>query len=325
MRDLRLAIAIFGAGMTFVGATPVVAQTQGEAATSSTLNMTLPSNTVKVASAKKKPASQRQVASRNRAALASRGAGLRSLPALRSVKPDVQTSNDPVIPGRVGVIRVESAPIFAGRQPGAKSLALVTEGTNLAILMEKEGYYGILMQDSTLGWIPTGDVELLDYRVQVRIPEAVADSPDSPVPSADTSTNTSSPDLGNTDPHTASLLREAFSYMGVPYVWAGNTRSGLDCSAFVKNVFSSAWGVKLPRHSGDQAKYGSAVNSTADLRAGDRLYFDMGRKGRISHTGIYIGNGYFIHASSNHHCVAVDQLAKSNYWNALVSARRDGG
>ena len=79
----------------------------------------------------------------------------------------------------------------------------------------------------------------------------------------------------------------------------------------------------MPRHSGDQARVGDAVASTDDLAPGDRLYFDMGRKGRVSHTGIYLGNGYFIHASSNRHCVGVDKLASGNYWKSLVAARRD--
>jgi cell wall-associated NlpC family hydrolase len=89
----------------------------------------------------------------------------------------------------------------------------------------------------------------------------------------------------------------------------------------VKNVFAK-YGVSLPRHSGDQAKVGRAVDG-ADLRPGDRLYFDMKRVGRISHTGIYIGNGYFIHASSNRRGVGVDSIFKSNYYRALVNARRD--
>jgi cell wall-associated NlpC family hydrolase len=121
-------------------------------------------------------------------------------------------------------------------------------------------------------------------------------------------------------PRVYALLQEAFTYMGVPYVWGGVTRSGLDCSGFVGNVFRSQ-GVSLPRVAADQSKVGQLVN-WADLAPGDRLYFDMGRKGRISHTGLYIGNGYFIHASTNHHRVDVDPLNKPNYLKALVCARR---
>jgi len=196
----------------------------------------------------------------------------------------------------------------------------VTEGTNLAVLMEKDGYYGCLMQDSTLGWVITGAVELLDYRVQARLGRPAASetpqaSPEQPAEDVQ--------ETQTTDPRSGAVIREAFTYLGVPYVWAGNSRGGLDCSAFLKNVFAATRAMDLPRHSGDQARYGVPVVSTENLQPGDRLYFDMKRQGHISHCGIYLGNGYFIHASSNRRCVGVDKLASGNYWHCLVAARHD--
>ena len=223
--------------------------------------------------------------------------------------------------GRVGIIRVPSVTIRAGRFPSAKAIATTCDGTSLAVLGEQDGYYGVLMQDSTLGWVATGAVNLLDYRVQVRLSRRITAPAQDEARSAPQASVV--PDVQTSDPRSASLLREAFTYLGVPYVWAGNTRSGLDCSAFVRNVFARSYGIDLPRHSGDQAHYGAPVTSTADLQPGDRLYFDMGRKGHISHTGIYVGNGYFIHASSNQHCVGFSKLLSGNYWRSLVAARRD--
>ena len=261
-----------------------------------------------------------QTRTASRGVLSSRST-LRALPALGSVAakiaaPTVETQ---LVMGRVGVVRVASVTLRRGRTPGDKPIAVVTRDTNLAVLMEKDGYYGCVMQDNTLGWVVTGAVELLDYRVQVKMSKAVAaqetlreEAAPAPEPSVQTG-----------DPRADAVISEAFTYIGVPYVWAGNTRRGLDCSAFVKNVFAATRGVGLPRHSGDQARVGESVSSTDDLAPGDRLYFDMGRKGRVSHTGIYLGNGYFIHASSNRHCVGVDKLASGNYWRCLVAARRD--
>lgn len=256
-----------------------------------------------------------------RGTLSSRGTSLRSLPSLGTVQKAIETQ---LVMGRVGVVRVPSVTLRSGRTASDKPLAVVTQDTNLAVLMEKEGYYGVLMQDSTMGWVMTGAVEILDYRVQVKLSKAV------PVPETEDvaqpqTESTPDPALESqiSDPRVASTIREAFTYLGVPYVWAGNTRRGLDCSAFVKNVFSSTRGITLPRHSGDQARVGSPVTSTDDLQPGDRLYFDMGKKGRISHCGIYLGNGYFIHASSNRHCVGVDRLSSGNYWSGLVAARHD--
>jgi cell wall-associated NlpC family hydrolase len=124
----------------------------------------------------------------------------------------------------------------------------------------------------------------------------------------------------NLSPREEAILKEAFTYLGVPYVWAGNTRKGLDCSAFVRNVYKSVVGVDLPRHSGDQAQVGAPIVS--DLRPGDRLYFAM-KGDRVSHCGIYIGNNYFIHASTNHNRVDIDQIYDgSHYATKLVAVRR---
>lgn len=272
---------------------------------------------------------------RVRAPLASRGESYRALPALDAAPngQNVQSAPAPgeLVMGRVGVIRV---PRVSLRDQSGKLLAVTTEGTSLAVLGESNGYYGVLMQDSTLGWLPTGAVNLLEYRVQVRLARRAAPQESSATPGTQlaqtmrqsvtqSSASSALPDVQTADPRTASLLREAFTYLGVPYVWAGNTRSGLDCSAFVRSVFARSRGIALPRTSGEQARCGSAVASTGDLLPGDRLYFDMGRKGRISHTGIYVGGGYFIHASSNQHQVAFSKLASGNYWRSLVAARRD--
>ncbi|MBC8143804.1 MAG: C40 family peptidase [Armatimonadetes bacterium] len=259
------------------------------------------------------------------------GGTYRALPALGRSAKTTSSQKQPVkfetelVMGRVGVVRVASVTLRRGRNPGDKALAVATRETNLVVLMEKDGYQGCLMQDNTLGWVASEAVELLDYRVQVKLHKAVAaEIPQVAPPTPETEPTETAPESETTgDPRADAVIREAFTYIGVRYVWAGNTRNGLDCSAFVKNVFAKTLGVGLPRHSGDQARVGTPVTSTDDLSAGDRLYFDMGRKGRVSHTGIYLGNGYFIHASSNRHCVGVDKLSSGNYWKSLVAARRD--
>ncbi len=61
--------------------------------------------------------------------------------------------------------------------------------------------------------------------------------------------------------------------------------------------------------------------STEELQAGDRVYF-AGRSGNISHTGIYIGDGFFIHASSSNHKVAVSRLTDAMYAKMFAGAKR---
>jgi len=262
------------------------------------------------------------------------------------------TSRVTTLTGRVGVISVSKAAFHRDYDSSSAVLSKVPKGTNIAILYEAGSYYGVLMADNSVGWVAKSSVQLIDYQVQVTPPAGsqaaatavMADPVPSDAASASDPAGETLPALGgappptptgplasaqqvaastlssNLPPRTTALLQEAFTYLGIPYVWGGETRRGLDCSAFVRSVFSSQ-GVSLPRVAADQSRVGTIVD-WRDLQAGDRLYFDMGSKGRISHTGIYLGNGYFIHASTNHMRVDVDSVFRSNYYRSLVCARR---
>lgn len=98
---------------------------------------------------------------------------------------------------------------------------------------------------------------------------------------------------------TRTLLAEARTWLGVPYMWGGNDRNGVDCSGFVTQVFQNALQIKLPRTSASQCDYCTTVDSRK-LQPGDLVFFDTtgAREGRVSHVGLYIGDGNMIHASS---------------------------
>jgi cell wall-associated NlpC family hydrolase len=219
----------------------------------------------------------------------------------------------PKVLAQLGLVVADKLEVRVSQDPASQVLSAVEKGTHLAVVQETELYWGVLMVNNTVGWVPKATLELIDYRTEVSVPQPKAEEPKAQSPQEQLTE-------GLTQVQQA-LLRESFTYLGVPYVWAGNTRNGLDCSAFVKNVFATV-GVSLPRHSGDQARVGIPVQGP-DLRPGDRLYFDMKRSGRVNHTGIYIGNGLFIHASSNQRKVGVDSIFKKGYYNGLVAARRD--
>jgi hypothetical protein len=121
-------------------------------------------------------------------------------------------------------------------------------------------------------------------------------------------------------PDDDSLLKTASSYQGVPYAWGEMSRSGTDCSGFVKQVFHKH-GVDLPRTSREQAQVGKKV--TRDhLKPGDLVFFHTMRGSRVTHVGVYVGNGKFIHASSGGGKVQVNSLKDGYYANHLVGARR---
>ncbi len=118
------------------------------------------------------------------------------------------------------------------------------------------------------------------------------------------------------------MVAEAMSLEGTtPYKWGGNELgSGIDCSGFVKKMYG-AIGYSLPRTAAEQATVGAPIGRYEDLQPGDRLYFWDAKKGKIGHTGLYVGGGYFTHSSSGHHGIARDYL--SERWRRIcVAARR---
>jgi peptidoglycan DL-endopeptidase CwlO len=119
------------------------------------------------------------------------------------------------------------------------------------------------------------------------------------------------------------VLRTADSYVGVPYVWGGNTPKGFDCSGFTKYIFAK-YGITLPRTAREQVRSGSGV--IADFRAlrpGDLMMFAEPGEA-ISHVAIYVGNGRIIHASVSGGGVGYTDLNSGGDWFVayFVAARR---
>ncbi|HVK38610.1 MAG TPA: C40 family peptidase [Candidatus Kapabacteria bacterium] len=115
-----------------------------------------------------------------------------------------------------------------------------------------------------------------------------------------------------------SLLRTAETWLGVPYSYGGNSRSGIDCSGFVCSVFG-ALDVRLPRTSSQQSGAGQAV-TLYDALPGDLVFFNTSGSG-VSHVGILINSSEFVHASTSKG-VIVSSLGEKYYRERLVSVRR---
>lgn len=228
--------------------------------------------------------------SRSRSRHASRSS-IRSIPSRSgmTINP-VDTTNY-----RLASVTATATTIHGSREQFNKVLNVAHKGDNLIICGETPADYAVVMIDRTIGFVRKDDVQILDYQV----------------------VNTPTDTLG------AQLTRTAQEYLGVQYVWGGNTHNGIDCSGFVKAVFA-AHGIPLPRHSGDQAAVGYDV-PRADWHqwvAGDRMYFACHHP-EIDHTAMYIGDGYFIHASVGHgRSVAIDRVDNPYFWKHLVAVRR---
>lgn len=115
------------------------------------------------------------------------------------------------------------------------------------------------------------------------------------------------------------IIATAKKYIGVPYLWAGSTPSGFDCSGFVQYVFK-AHSISLNRTAATQYKHGTYV-SKSNLQPGDLVFFQNTYKAGISHVGIYIGDGQFIHSSSSKG-VVISSLSSSYYVSHYYGARR---
>jgi murein DD-endopeptidase len=137
------------------------------------------------------------------------------------------------------------------------------------------------------------------------------------------------PATGNTTTQAApgsrvqNLLQHALALLGTPYRWGGTGTDGFDCSGLVGYVFHSALGIDLPRVSRDMATSGQLISDRSALSPGDLVFF--GKKGRVDHVGIYVGNGRFLHAPRTGRDVTVSSL-ESGYWsNKYMQARRVAG
>lgn len=124
--------------------------------------------------------------------------------------------------------------------------------------------------------------------------------------------------MPSSEARVATAFRRAHDdWSGTRYRYGGMSRSGIDCSALMLVWFRSLYGVNLPRTAAQQATQGTRV-SRSDLRAGDLVFFSQGT--RISHVGVYIGNGQFAHSSSSRG-VAIAELSNS-YWSPRFRTAR---
>ena len=131
---------------------------------------------------------------------------------------------------------------------------------------------------------------------------------------AHTKPRTTSSDMGGI------AARTAERFVGIPYRWGGNTVvDGMDCSGFVRAVYNLC-GVNIPRTSREQYKAGDQVGRD-DLKDGDLVFFGESVE-KISHVGIYVGNGRFVHAPRRGDDIKVSALDESYFTSRFVGAKR---
>ena len=110
----------------------------------------------------------------------------------------------------------------------------------------------------------------------------------------------------------------AAGQVGTPYRYGGSSPSGFDCSGLVHYSYAAA-GINVPRTTAGQWAQLRAV-ADRDLRTGDLLFFNI--EGKMSHVGVYLGDGRFVHAPSTGRTVSIESLGSDFYRKAFIRAGR---
>ena len=209
------------------------------------------------------------------------------------------------------------------------SLGTVARDSKCYIIGVNDGWYKVI-SGSKIGYIRS------DYLALTEAPYENAASTNSPkffrlgkstgvTPSAAALNGTSSNASGSAGVSVSgsAIVAEAKKYLGAPYVAGGASPSGFDCSGFVYYVLKNL-GLSVSRTPAAQfVNIGTGV-SKDNLQPGDLVFFITSSSGNVSHVGIYVGNGQFIHAPNSRSTVSYSDLT-TGYWSQhYYGAKRVG-
>jgi len=208
-----------------------------------------------------------------------------------------------------------AATLRAGATTTAKRLAMVKKGVPAKILEKKGSWCHLLFASGTKGWMRSDmltDSTPAKNALYAKV-GAKTFAKKTPVKKPVFAKVSSGLSIDG-------LLSYARGMVGTRYSYGSMSRSATDCSGFTCQVFRSQ-GIKLPRTSYQQARIGTAVPKD-QLKAGDLVFFHTRGGRRVSHVGIYVGSGKFMHASITGYRVRTDSLGSSYYARTYAGARR---
>jgi len=124
-------------------------------------------------------------------------------------------------------------------------------------------------------------------------------------------------------PAAEDVLFRALGLVGTPYRWGGNTPdAGFDCSGLIGYVYRDAAGISLPRSTREMIGMRAPDIGKDSLQTGDLIFFATNGGSQVSHAGIYVGEGRFVHAPATGGTVKLDSLSKAYWQKAYLSAKR---
>ncbi len=221
--------------------------------------------------------------------------------ASRYVSAEYVDIGDVGVQNSMGTISGSSVNVRSGPSTDYDVLGKLLEGTNVSVIGIEGGWYKIKFVE-LIGYVHP------DYlSVNGLVLTSVATG----------STTASTPEVDKT--LAEKIIDYAYNYLGVPYVYGGESPDGFDCSGFTQYVYNY-FGYAINRTATDQYENGVYI-AYDDLALGDLVFFSSNVK-PIGHVGIYVGDGYFIHATSPGDVVRVTDLASEYYAARYVGARR---
>lgn len=216
---------------------------------------------------------------------------------------------------------INEATLYSGPSYNASGYTTLSAGTEICVYGQYHQWYEVGWNGKT-GYVLSEYVSIdheQDYTITIdATPVPIApvatpfNKPAEPTPGEPAATSTPTPTSAPSGD--TSIVESAEAYLGVLYKWGGTTDKGMDCSGFVQKAYEDA-GYSIGRTTQMQALEGKEVE---DYAPGDILCFGRS-KWNIFHTGIYIGDGKFIHSSSPEG-VIVSEL--DGYGLKLIMARR---
>ena len=203
-----------------------------------------------------------------------------------------------------GLVQADGSTLNVRSGPGTSydKVATLSDNAVVTIVGINNGWYKIKTSSGTVGYVSS------EYMVTCK------DSAGSRGDGTTAVATTSNSSMGQ------QVVAYAKQFMGVPYVYGGNGPNSFDCSGFTSYIYRH-FGYTLNRTASTQLSNGTAV-SKSELQPGDLVFFRYNTSYPASHVGIYIGNGQFIHASTNKYQVQIDQLNTGHYANVYIAARR---
>ncbi len=117
------------------------------------------------------------------------------------------------------------------------------------------------------------------------------------------------------------LMDMIMEWLGTRYHYGGRSRQGIDCSAFIQELYESVAGLQLPRTAAEQSMVGIPIKDRTKLQFGDLVFFNTRRRVHVSHVGIYLGDNLFAHASSRYG-VTISSLESTYYGKRFIGGAR---